>query len=71
MVHVFFTVFIRSGFVNMFLSWKFWVPIGKLTYIGYLIHEVFLVVYQFNRPNQQYYYDYAQVINRSRLKNSK
>ena len=50
-----------SGFVNTFLSWKFWVPIGKLTYLGYLIHEIFVYVYAYGSPNQTYYYDYYMV----------
>lgn len=34
-----------GGMINTFLSWKFWVPLGKLTYMVYLIHPLVLAFY--------------------------
>ena len=33
-------------------------PIGKLTYLGYLIHPILIFLYMYSSPIQQYYYDY-------------
>ncbi|XP_054763497.2 nose resistant to fluoxetine protein 6-like [Lytechinus pictus] len=32
-----------GGIINSFLSWNFWIPMGRLTYCAYLIHP--LVIY--------------------------
>ena len=37
-----------GGPVNWVLSWKFWAPVGRLTYAAYLVHPIILVAYIFN-----------------------
>ncbi|XP_064650020.1 nose resistant to fluoxetine protein 6-like [Lineus longissimus] len=34
-----------GGFVNMFLSWKGFIPLSRLTYCAYLVHPVIMTVY--------------------------
>lgn len=44
-----------TGYVNNFLSWKIFIPLGRLTYVVYLIHLNYLTVFHaFTR--QPYYY---------------
>ncbi|ELT96272.1 hypothetical protein CAPTEDRAFT_85683, partial [Capitella teleta] len=31
-----------GGLINTFLSWKFFIPLSRLTYIGYLLHPMVL-----------------------------
>ncbi len=31
-----------GGIINTFLSWRMWVPLSRLTYVTYLIHEFVL-----------------------------
>ena len=33
-----------GGWVDKILSWKFWIPLSRLTYLSYLIHPVILVL---------------------------
>ena len=56
------TVF-RAGFVNTFLSWNFFVPLGKLTYLGYLIHPIILLAFYLRYPVEYYFTDYFTVSN--------
>lgn len=44
-----------SGFINQFLSWKVFVPLGRLTYAVYLIHQNYLFVYH-SYLRKPYYY---------------
>ena len=34
-----------GGIINTLLSWKLWVPLGKLTYMVYLIHPLVMAYY--------------------------
>ena len=43
-----------AGFINYFLSWKFFVPLSRLTYSGYLIH--FLVMHYYFYVRYDIYY---------------
>ncbi|XP_071507526.1 O-acyltransferase like protein-like [Diadema antillarum] len=38
-----------GGMVNDFLSWSFWVPLGRLTYSTYLLHPVIQNLYGFSQ----------------------
>ncbi|XP_076627232.1 nose resistant to fluoxetine protein 6 [Colletes latitarsis] len=35
-----------AGFLDQFLSWRGWVPFGRLTYSAYLCHYIFLLIEQ-------------------------
>lgn len=43
-----------SGVVNTFLSWSFFTPLSRLTYLGYLIHVTLIVVF-FGHTTVQFY----------------
>ena len=47
-----------GGFVDRFLSWKGFLPLGRLTYCVYLIHYDYLNVF-FSAMRKQYYYTLA------------
>ena len=38
----------HGWWVNKFLSWKFWAPLGRLTYAAYLVHPMVIFGYYFN-----------------------
>jgi hypothetical protein len=39
-------IIVISGVINSFLSWGFFVPLARITYMAYLIHyEVLMVFY--------------------------
>ncbi|ELT87089.1 hypothetical protein CAPTEDRAFT_212209 [Capitella teleta] len=42
----------QGGFVNTFLSWKAFVPLGKLTYTCYLIHPLVIYYFEYSRSTQ-------------------
>ncbi|EFX85286.1 hypothetical protein DAPPUDRAFT_314000 [Daphnia pulex] len=44
-----------GGFVNRLLSWKGFLPLGRMTYCVYLIHYDFLVVY-YSAMRKRFYY---------------
>lgn len=46
---------VNQGFVNRILSWKGFVPLGRLTYCVYLIHYDYLNVF-YAALRKQYYY---------------
>nr|XP_006824764.1 PREDICTED: nose resistant to fluoxetine protein 6-like [Saccoglossus kowalevskii] len=41
----------NGGFVNRFLSWKFWLPLHRLSYAVYMIHAIVIVTYIMNREH--------------------
>ncbi|KAL5011760.1 hypothetical protein ScPMuIL_010311 [Solemya velum] len=45
------------GFINTFLSWKGWIPIGRLTYCTYLVHPVIMYVYFYHKRTLLYLTD--------------
>lgn len=47
------------GFVNRILSWKGFLPLGRLTYCVYLIHYDFLNVF-YSAIRKQFYYNMLQ-----------
>ncbi|XP_072014421.1 nose resistant to fluoxetine protein 6-like [Amphiura filiformis] len=40
-----------GGWINTFLSWNFWVPVGRLTYTVYLVHPIILRNILFSSSN--------------------
>ena len=44
-----------GGIINTFLCWKLWVPLGKLTYMVYLIHPLLMVFY-YSTSEQKFLY---------------
>ena len=45
------------GWVNSFLSWSVWVPIGRLTYGAYLLHPIILNYYYKTMEEPWHYQD--------------
>jgi peptidoglycan/LPS O-acetylase OafA/YrhL len=46
---------LRTGIVNRLLSWKGFLPLGRVTYCVYLIHFDFLVAY-YSAMRKRFYY---------------
>ena len=55
--------FIETGVLNTFLSWNFFIPLGRLTYLNYLIHPLFVGAFMYKTPVQFYATDYFAVSN--------
>ena len=47
-----------TGVLNTFLSWNFFIPLGRLTYLNYLTHIIFIMVFAGSTPVQFYATDY-------------
>ena len=47
--------FCLKGYINRFLSWKVFIPLGRLTYVVYLVHQNYLLVYH-SYIRKPYYY---------------
>ncbi|GFS97804.1 nose resistant to fluoxetine protein 6, partial [Nephila pilipes] len=35
----------QGGIVNRILSWKFWIPLSRLTFCAYLLHPIFQAIF--------------------------
>ncbi|ELT89539.1 hypothetical protein CAPTEDRAFT_203767 [Capitella teleta] len=46
-----------GGMVNTFLSWRFFIPLTRLTYISYLLHPIVLGFFQYNSHQMIYVND--------------
>lgn len=46
-----------GGWVNTFLSWNAWIPIGRLTYGAYLLHPIILNYYYKTMEHQWHFQD--------------
>ena len=55
--HIIFT----AGWVNEVLSWKAFVPLGRLTYSAYLIHPLVMLVFYMSRNSPTYFSIYEVV----------
>ena len=53
--------FSLTGFVNTLLSWKAFIPLGRLTYCFYLIHLNYIQFYYAHLRKPQYYEEYDYV----------
>ena len=47
-----------TGILNTFLSWDFFVPLGRLTYANYLLHMVVIAIFYYTTFVQTYATDY-------------
>ena len=47
-----------TGLFNTVLSWSFFVPLAKLSYVGYLVHPILCYLYFYASPVQVYYTNY-------------
>ena len=52
---------IIAGFLDMLFSWKFYVPISRLTYSIYLIHMTIIETYVYSNRTPGYLSDYNMV----------
>ena len=49
------------GFINTILSWKVFIPLGRLTYCAYLVHPIIQYYYYGSRKELQYWDDHEIV----------
>lgn len=49
------------GLINTFLSWKVWIPLGRLTYGAYLFHLIVYMFYFFGLEKPYHYQDMTAV----------
>lgn len=47
----------NGGPVKDILSWKFWAPLGRLTYAAYLVHPIVIFTYYYNMRQVLHIYD--------------
>jgi len=45
------------GFINLFLSWKAWIPLSRLTYGVYLLHIFVIEFFYLTREKSLHYQD--------------
>jgi peptidoglycan/LPS O-acetylase OafA/YrhL len=51
----------NGGPVQDILSWKFWAPLGRLTYAAYLVHPIVIVTYFYNMRQNLHIYDLSMI----------
>lgn len=51
----------NGGWVTTILSWKFWAPLGRLTYAAYLVHPMILFGYYLNNVAPLQYTDLTMI----------
>lgn len=51
----------KTGFVNILLSWKVFIPLGRLTYCVYLIHLNYIIFYYAHARKPGYYTTYEVI----------
>ena len=44
------------GFIGRILSWRAFMPLGRLTYVVYLVHENFIFIYYVGYQRKPFYY---------------
>lgn len=49
------------GFINRFLSWEVFIPLGRTTYCFYLIHKNYLAFYYGHERKPGYYTEYDTI----------
>ncbi|XP_066935837.1 O-acyltransferase like protein-like [Clytia hemisphaerica] len=52
-----------GGFVDSFLSWKFWIPLSRLTYGAYLMHPLVIFYFYMAHETTQHYQDNIFIFN--------
>ncbi|XP_035213460.1 uncharacterized protein LOC118187364 isoform X2 [Stegodyphus dumicola] len=53
----------HGGFVAKFLSWKFWIPLSRLTYCAYLVHPILIHGYYMSYQTALYFTELVTVTN--------
>ncbi|VDP36886.1 unnamed protein product, partial [Heligmosomoides polygyrus] len=51
-----------SGPVGAFLSWKFFMPLSKITFCAYLLHPIMLQIYNLSRPQPFHFTTFIQMV---------
>ena len=51
-----------GGLINTFLSWRFWIPLSRLTLMAYLSHPMVLTVMLGTLRSQVFYTDWLALI---------
>jgi hypothetical protein len=51
-----------GGPINAFMSWSFWVPLGKLTYSTYLIHICVVIFFTGNQQQDLIFTNFLQML---------
>ena len=49
------------GWINELLSWKAFIPLGRLTYMAYLVHPIVMLHYYMSRQELVYFTNYEVV----------
>ncbi|EPB69977.1 hypothetical protein ANCCEY_10922 [Ancylostoma ceylanicum] len=52
----------NGGPVGTFLSWKFFMPLSKITFCAYLLHPIMLQIYNFSRPQPFHFTTFFQML---------
>ncbi|ETN83981.1 hypothetical protein NECAME_17304 [Necator americanus] len=52
----------NGGPVATFLSWKFFMPLSKITFCAYLLHPIMLQIYNFSRPQPFHFTTFFQML---------
>ncbi|CAI4221996.1 unnamed protein product [Auanema sp. JU1783] len=52
----------NGGIVNTFLSWKFFLPLSRITFGAYLIHPIMLQIYNFARLQPFHFSSFLQML---------
>ena len=50
-----------TGWINELMSWKPFVPLGRLTYMAYLVHPIVMLSYYMSRRQLAYFNNYEVV----------
>ncbi|XP_064649593.1 nose resistant to fluoxetine protein 6-like [Lineus longissimus] len=50
-----------GGPINKFLSWRFWIPLSRLTYCAYLVHPIWIAIYVHYQRAPTHYDDITMV----------
>ncbi|VDM71019.1 unnamed protein product [Strongylus vulgaris] len=52
----------NGGPVGTFLSWKFFMPLSKITFCAYLLHPIMLQIYNLSRPQPFHFTTFFQMV---------
>ena len=50
-----------TGWINELMSWKPFIPLGRLTYMAYLVHPIVMLSYYMSRRQLTYFNNYEVV----------
>ncbi len=49
------------GPVNVILSWEGWLPLARLSYVGYLLHPIIILTTNYTLKKQLYFTTWTMV----------